>query len=573
MPNEVDEKMSAPVYERILHLLEGEGIKTLFGIPDPGFVHMAAAAQGRGWQVIAPHHEQAGAFMAEAWSRMTGKPGVCFGTQGPGVANLVAAAIVAAKENTPTIFLGGNRARLAEHRVKRGRSQYISQPKYLEPAMKYVGVIEYPEQTDEVMLEALRVAQSGKPGPVYVEIPSHVLQQRPDWQPLQAPDTYRLVHQPANMPMVEAAVRLLREARHPILLVGHGAFTARAHEAVAALAGALNCPIIQTSGGTSFLPGYESRTFSYGFSAPAIEAVSSSDVVLAIGTELGEQVHFGKGRHWQAGDAARKWIYIERDPLAFGVNRPIDVPLLGDLRDAVPQLVEALGPSARAPSLQLNQWIEAQAKHRSDVAGKAPKGRVPVHTARLVVEATRAFPKDGIMVRDGGAITIFTWTYSQAQPRDVMWNQNLGHLGTGLPYAIGAALATGGQRPVMLLTGDSAFMFHISELETAVRKKLPIVCVVSADYAWGLEVGVYRRMLGAQSPETEAHWSDGVRFDQIARGFGAHGDYVERDEDIAPAIVRALASGKPAVIQVPVDKDVNATESPNYEEYASWGVY
>lgn len=565
--------MAIPVYERILHLLEGEGIKTLFGIPDPGFVHMAVAAEERGWSVIAPHHEQAGAFMADAWSRMTGKPGVCFGTQGPGVANLAAAAIVAAKENSPTIFLGGNRARIAEHRVKRGRSQYISQPKYLEPAMKYVGVIEYAEQTDEIILEALRVAQSGKPGPVYVEIPMQVLQECPEWEPLQPPEAYRLVHQAASAAMIESAARLLRDAQNPILLVGHGVFTARGHDAVALLAGVLNCPIIQTSGGTSFLAGYEDRTFPYGFSAAAIEAVSLSDVVLAIGTELGEQVHFGKGRHWKAGDAERKWIYVERDPLAFGVNRAIDVPLLGDLRDVVPQLVEALEPQPRSASPQLEAWVAAQAQHRRDIADKAPRGCVPVHTARLVVEATTAFPENGIMVRDGGAITIFTWTYSQARPRDVMWNQNLGHLGTGLPYAIGAALASDRQRPVMLLTGDSSFMFHISELETAVRKKLPVICVVSCDYAWGLEVGVYRRTLGPNSPETEAHWGDGVRLDLVAKGFGAHGEYVEREEDIAPAIARALASGKPAVIQVPVDKDVNATESPNYEEYASWGVY
>ena len=177
------------------------------------------------------------------------------------------------------------------------------------------------------------------------------------------------------------------------------------------------------------------------------------------------------------------------------------------------------------------------------------------------------------MVRDGGAITIFTWTYSQAKPHDVMWNQNLGHLGTGLPYAIGAQIAAGPGRPVMLITGDSSFMFHISELETAVRKKLPVICVVSCDYSWGLEVGVYRRMLGPQSPETEAHWSTGVRFDKIAEGFGAYGEYVEHDEEIAPAIARALASGRPSVIQVPVNPDANATESPNYEEYSSWARY
>jgi thiamine pyrophosphate-dependent acetolactate synthase large subunit-like protein len=339
------------------------------------------------------------------------------------------------------------------------------------------------------------------------------------------------------------------------------------------LARTLACPIIQTSGGTSFLEGLEDRTFAYGFSESAIEAVRKSDVVIALGTELGEPVHYGLYRHWEQGEAERKWIYVERDPLAIGVNRRIDVPLLGDLRDVVPQLWAALQDTPRKPSADLERWIAAQAAHKKKLADEAPAGRVPVHPARLVVEATKAFPKDGIMVRDGGAITIFTWTYSQATPHDVMWNQNLGHLGTGLPYAIGAQLAVGDSRRVMLITGDSSFMFHISELETAVRKKLPVICIVSCDYAWGLEVGVYRRTLGPGSPETEARWSKEVRFDKVAEAFGAYGEFVEREEEIAQAIARALASGKPAVIQVPVDPEANATEAPNYAEYSSWARY
>jgi acetolactate synthase-1/2/3 large subunit len=565
--------MTVPVYERILHLLEAEGIKTLFGIPDPGFVHMAVTAEGRGWEVIAPHHEQAGCFMADAWGRMKGTPGVCFGTMGPGVANLAAAAIVAHKENSPTIFLGGNRARSEEYRVRRGRIQYISQTKFFEPAMKYVGVIEYAERTDDIIREALRVAQSGTPGPVYVEIPSHVLHQTPEWGPLLKPDEYRLVHIPAAAAHIEQAVKLIGEAKAPILLVGQGVHTARAQEPVGELAKLIGCPIVQTSGGTSFIPGMEDRTFSYGFSPSAVEAVKASDLVVAIGTELGEPVHLGFMHHWAEGDANRKWIYIERDPLAFGVNRRIDVPMVADLRDAVPQLIDALKATPRAPAPDLDRWIKAEADLKAKLDNDAPRGQPLINTARLVTEATRAFPKDGIMVRDGGSITIFTWTYSQAHPHDVMWNQNLGHLGTGLPYAIGACLATGGKRPALLLTGDSSFMFHISELETAVRKKLPVICIVSCDYSWGLEVGVYRRMLGPQSPETEAHWSTGVRFDKIAEGFGAYGEYVDRDEEIGPAIQRALASGRPAVIQVPVDPDANATEAPNYQEYSTWGHY
>lgn len=564
--------MPSPVYQRILELFEAEGIRTLFGIPDPGFVHMASTAETRGWQVIAPHHEQAGCFMADGWSRMTGKPGVCFGTMGPGVANLAAAAIVAAKENSPTVFLAGNRARIADQRVKRGRIQYVSQSNYFAPMMKYCGVIEYAEQTDEIIREALRQCQSGKPGPVYVEIPMQVLQETPDWGPLLEPQDYRLVNLPASAPGIEAAANLLREARSPMLLAGHGCFTARAHSEVAALARKLGCPVIQTSGGTSFFPGIEDRTFLYGFSAPAVEAVRESDVVLAIGTELGEPLHFGTRHHWADGDASRRWIQIERDATALGCNRRIDVPLVGDLRDVVPQLTAAIGsPFPENP--RLKQWIEAQSLHLEGLAEAAPRGMVPVHPARLVVEATKAFPKDGIMVRDGGSVTIFTWTYSQAQPNNVLWNQNMGHLGTGLPYAIGAQIAAGPDRPVMLITGDSSFLFHVSELETAVRKKLPIVCIVSCDYSWGLEVGVYRRTFGNNSPETEAHWSTTMRFDKLAEAFGAYGEFVEREEDIAPAIARAFAIGKPAVIQVPVDPDANATEAPNYAEYATWAAY
>ena len=111
--------------------------------------------------------------------------------------------------------------------------------------------------------------------------------------------------------------------------------------------------MIQTSGGTSFIEGLEDRTFPYGFSPAAVEAVVKSDLCIAIGTELGEPVHYGRGRHWAANNANRKWIYVELDPTAIGVNRPIDVPLVGDLRGVVPQLVEALKDSPRAPSPEL----------------------------------------------------------------------------------------------------------------------------------------------------------------------------------------------------------------------------
>jgi len=281
-------------------------------------------------------------------------------------------------------------------------------------------------------------------------------------------------------------------------------------------------------------------------------------------------VHYGRTRHWAGNNANRKWIYVEQDPTTIGVNRPIDVPLVGDLRAVVPQLVEALKGSPRSPSPNLPRWIKEDADRLTELAATAPSGRTPVHPARFVVEATKAFPKDGIMVRDGGATVIFQWTYSQAKPHDVVWNQNFGHLGTGLPYAVGASIAEGGKRPVMLLTSDSAFLFHISELETAARTKLPLVCVVGVDHQWGLEVGVYKRTFGMQSAETGVHWSKDVRFDKIAEGLGCYGEFVEHEEDIGPAIQRAYACGRTAVIHVAIDPKANSEEMPNYQEFRTW---
>ncbi|MER5927026.1 thiamine pyrophosphate-binding protein [Streptomyces mirabilis] len=558
------------VFARILELFEAEGIDTIFGIPDPNFVHMFHLAEERGWNVVAPHHEESAGFMAEAVSRMTGKAAVCIGTLGPGVANLAGAMMCAKVENSPVVFLGGQRARITEQRVRRGRIQFVKQAALFEPSVKYSASIEYADQTDEVIREGLRKALSGTPGPVYIEYPSHVIQEDLDVAPALPPEAYRLVGQTAGPDKVAEAVAFIRAAKQPILLVGHGVHTARAGESVRALAEAMACPVIQTSGGTSYIAGLEDRTFPYGFSAAAIDAVVKSDLCLAIGTELGEPVHYGRGRHWVANEANRRWILVEQDPQAIGVNRSVDVPLVGDLRAVVPQLVDALEATPRTASPELAGWITQDAARLAELAETAPSGMSPVHPARLIVEATKAFPKDGIMVRDGGATTIFGWTYSQAKPHDVMWNQNFGHLGTGLPYAIGASVAEGGKRPLMLITGDSSFQFHIAELETAARLNLPLVCVVGVDYAWGLEVGVYKRTFGQGSLETGVHWSKNTRLDKVAEGFGCHGEYVERDEDIAPAVKRAYASGRPGVVHVAVDPKANSEEMPSYDEFRTW---
>ena len=378
--------------------------------------------------------------------------------------------------------------------------------------------------------------------------------------------------------MAEAA-KLIMEAKNPILLVGHAVHTSKSGEAVKELAAQDELPGDPDLGRHLVHQGHRGPHLpvrllgSLGRRGRGI-AISPC----ALGTELGEPLHYGRWRHWYAKEATRKWIYVQQDPTAIGVNRPIDVPLVGDIRAVVPQLSRALG-KGRAPASGLERFMKEGAAELVELAKEIEdktdgSGNVPMHTSRFIVEATKAFPKDGIMIRDGGATVIFGWTYNQCKPHDVIWNQNYGHIGTGLPYATGAMLAdqaaTGKSRPGMLVTSDSSFLFHIGELEVAVRKNLPLVCVVAVDFQWGLEVGVYKRTFGQGTAETGTHWSDKVRFDKIAEGFGCYGEFVQTADEIGPAIARAYASGKPAVIHVPIDPKANSEEMPKYERFRTW---
>jgi thiamine pyrophosphate-dependent acetolactate synthase large subunit-like protein len=571
-------RKGTPVYKRILDLFEAEGIKTLFGIPDPNFVHLFLEAESRGWTVVSPHHEASAGHMAAAAARITGKPALCIGTLGPGMANMMPAIQCATVENDPVIFMGGQRARITERRVRRGRIQFVRQEPMIEDSVKFSSSIEYADQTDEIVREAIRVAMSGTPGPAYIEYPAHVILEELDLPPVLPPHRYRLTNQGADGDRIAEAAEIIRNAKNPVLLVGHGVYTAKAGASVKELAELMQCPVIQTSGGTSFIEGLEDRTFPYGFSEASIDAVVESDCCVALATELGEPSHYGRWRHWVDNEANRKWIYVQQDPTAIGVNRPIDVPLVGDVRAVVPQLVRALKDTPRKAAPSLAEYIQRDADQLVELAEEAatkPDGSTAkMHTSQFVTEASKAFPKDGILIRDGGATVIFQWTYSQAKPHDVIWNQNYGHIGTGLPYATGAMLAdqaeTGKQRPGMLITSDSSFLFHVGELEVAVRKNLPLVVIVGVDFQWGLEVGVYKRTFGKGTKETGVHWSDKVRFDKIAEGFGAAGEYVEKAEDIGPAIKRAYERGGCTVIHVPIDPAANSEEMPNYSEFRTW---
>jgi thiamine pyrophosphate-dependent acetolactate synthase large subunit-like protein len=559
------------IVERLLDLFQAEDIDTLFGIPDPSFFALFIEAERRGMRIVSPHHEQAAALTADGYYRMTGKPAVLCLNKGPGVANVMAGVNFLMKECVPAVCIMANRQRFYEQRVRRGKMQYMSQPPLFQNTVKYAGTIEYPQQLDEIVQEAFRKALGGVPGPTFVELPLGVMQAKYDGSPVLKPSQYRLAHQRADAQSIDQAKALLEQAKAPVLLLGQGGFVSRAHGALTELAGKLNCPILQSNAVEAVLPGMEDRTFPYSSEVGA-EIATGSDVVLAIGTELGEALNYGRGHSWKQGNDKRKWIYVERDPMAFGVNRPIDVPLVGDLRDIVPQLNQALAGVERRLPAELTGWAQRRDAHKRSIEDYVPRTSVPIHPGLVPIEATKVLPEDSILIRDGGGASMWASALVQFTPRDSMWSSNWGAIGNGLPMAIGAQLAVGDKRRAVVLTGDSAFLFHISELETAVRKKLPIICIVSVDHAWGLEAASYKANFGENTSTPEARWSNEVRLDKTAESFGAHGEYVERAEDLGPAVQRALASGKPAVIHVEVDQMASSSFAgiPGFAEFRAW---
>jgi thiamine pyrophosphate-dependent acetolactate synthase large subunit-like protein len=245
---------------------------------------------------------------------------------------------------------------------------------------------------------------------------------------------------------------------------------------------------------------------------------------------------------------------------------------VGDLKDVVPQLTEALGGLDREAPAKLAEWTKIRDDAKQALTDRIPAASQPIHTGRLAIEATKVLPEDTILVRDGGAASMWFSALLQWTPRDAMWSSNWGAIGNGLPMALGAQLAVGDKRRVALLTGDSAFLFHISELETAVRKNLPLICIVAVDHAWGIEAASYKANFGDNTATPEARWGAEVRLDKTAQSFGAHGEYVDHAEDIGPAVQRALASGKPAVVHVEVDQLANSSFAgiPGFLEFRNW---
>jgi acetolactate synthase-1/2/3 large subunit len=284
----------------------------------------------------------------------------------------------------------------------------------------------------------------------------------------------------------------------------------------------------------------------------ALEAArSEADVVLVVGGRLGELDGWGREPSW-GNPAGQRLIHVDADPAAIGLNRPVDLAIVGDAQAVLAALlaeVKKSEPRQEHDGFTRYRKLSKAWQEQLEVSLYAEEGQV--NPGRMVQVLRAFFPRDAITVMDGGNTSLWTAAFNPIfAPRSYLYTAKFGHLGTGLPFAIGAKLAAP-ERSVYLISGDGALGFNIQELETARRYGTAITVIVSCDRGWGMERS--SQMFAQIGDLVECDLYPGTRYDLVAEAFGCHGETVEELDQLQPALQRATASGKPALIQVMVD--------------------
>jgi acetolactate synthase-1/2/3 large subunit len=553
--------------ELLLKCLVQEGVRIIFAVPDASYNTVLGKLRQYDVRLLPPRHEAAGAHMADGWSRVTGQLGVCMAGAGPGTANLLSGIITAYAEGSPVLAITTNRHSATIYPDRGGVMQYADQVSLFRPVTKWNALVSQAQRIPELVQKAIRAATSGRPGPVHLDVPEDVMEAEIDEEkaPVEEAERYRVVQpQVPDRALVKQAAAMLTEAAVPAIYIGGGVRHSGAWTELKLLAEHLSCPVLLSPGARGLFPEDSPLCF-IPLSTGGMNLRKEADVVLLVGTQLDQLDCHGRPPFW-ASSQRQKAIQVDVDPEAIGRNRPVDIGILGDARATLGALLEEVeaitGP--RPPSERLQEYQRQSRGWEEGLAALATETK-PVHPARLMTEARRFFPHDGILAMDGGNTSMFCFQYLRVfQPRSFLWTSKFGHLGTGLPYAMAAKLAQP-ERTVLLITGDSAFGFNIQELETAYREKIPVVCLVSCDYRWGMEVPGQLVSLGLENLIGVDH--SRPRYDKVAEGFGCFGAYVEDPVEIQPALAAAVKSGLPAVIQVVVNQGANVLP-PGIMEYA-----
>jgi acetolactate synthase-1/2/3 large subunit len=550
-------------------ILEAEGVRHVFGIIDGTYFGMYSTFADHGISLVTPRHETSALHMAGAYARTTGRLGVCMASNGPGVANALPGVAVENAEGNRVLLITSSRRTGIIYPDRGGTFQYFPQVEVTAPMTKWSCAVPSVDRIAEVMRRALRVAWNGRPGVVHVDIPESIMngKHEPDPAWFRGVGQYRST-EPLAAPaaQIRRAIRMLAAARRPLIHAGSGVVHARAFDELAALAGELEAPITTSWGARAAVDERSRHAVPMIYIDAVNKARTEADLVLAIGSRLGETDWWGKPPYWGRPDE-QKLIQIDIDADCLGVNRPADLAIQADARQALRQLVSE--QRERGPVFDLSarrQFVDdvgaACAARRRKLDKHLDDRALPMHPAHVASTCRARFADDAIIVIDGGNTSIWANFYHQVRsPGSVVGTPKMGMLGAGVAQALGAKVAHP-NRQVYCVIGDGAMGFHQQEIETAVRNRLPVIFLVLCDRQWGMVKmnqqfslkPVKTLVMKSLGPDEtiNADLSE-TRFDDLARAMGAHGERVSDPAGLAGAIDRSLASGRCSVIHIDVD--------------------
>jgi acetolactate synthase-1/2/3 large subunit len=531
--------------EVLAQALRSQGVDTMFYLMGGPMLETEAACIKLGIRAIDHRHEQAASFAAHAWTRVTRRPGVCMGCSGPGATNLVTGVATAFTDCAPLVAIGG-----ASPRVFQGMEafQEIDQLAVFKPITKWAERIYDAKRIPDVVATAFRQATSGRPGPVYVDMPGDVLGEKIEEESLRYAPAWKPAPRTLGDPdAVKEAIALLARAERPVVLAGSGVWWSDGAAALQAFVEAAGIPFYTKPISRGLIP----EDHALAFLNARSKAFTEADVVLAVGTRFDWMIQFGRPPRF---GADLKVIHVDVNPSQLGHNREVDVPIAGDARAVLEQLrAEAegkLNPKLYASWTGKLRVLDGEKAAEQDKA--MSNDNTPIHPLRLCKEVRDFLRRDAILVVDGQEILNFG---RQAIPTYVPGHRlnsgAFGTMGVGLPYGVGAKVA----RPdtqVLVLHGDGSFGINAMDIDTAVRHKVPVVCVISNNGGWTADAPWTRPL-----PKPGRNLGH-TRYDRMAQELGAHGEFVEKPHDIRPALERAYASGKPAIVNVITDHKARA---------------
>lgn len=555
--------------EVLARMLKAEGVEVVFGIIDGTYFGLYSSFEAQGIRLVTPRHETSAVHMAGAYARATGKLGVCMASNGPGVANALPGVAVEEAEGNRVLLLTSSRRDPIIRPDRGGTFQCFGQTEVIGQMAKHSVAVPSIDRLAELARGAFRACFTGRPGVVHLDVPENLMNGTFDLDPswLRPPAGYRPTEplEPSEA-QLDRAVDLLANAERPLLHVGSGVLHAGAFEALRDVAERLHAPITTSWAARAVVDERHELSLPMTYVGTLKRARNEADLVLVLGSRLGETDFWGKAPYWATPDA-QKMIQVDIDPNVLGKNRPVELAVQADVGAFLKRLAEEL-PVRGERFEGRNAWVRALGDEREARRRKLDQKHLgdtelPMASAHVPATCRKVFSDDAIMVVDGGNTAIWASFFTELRtPNTVLTTPKMGMLGAGVSQALGAKVAFP-DRPVYCITGDGAMGFHPQEIETAVRNHLCVIYLVLCDRQWGM-VKINQQfalkplktlLFKTLSPEETINTDLGeIEWDQLARAMGAHGERVADPKGLEGAIRRAIASNKPAVIHVDVDR-------------------